>query len=293
MYNYLKRLQKIWSHPANRNSRLNAIWRAFSWQLTSKQTKKPIDVDAFGYSIRLYPDAFETRGIIYYTPYQEYHSMKFIESYLSEGDSFLDIGANIGIYSLLASSLVGKNGSVESFEPCPATYNRLEENITRNLIMQVNLHNLALGEKEGIVKLTTEYDATNFVVKNSSNIHSKIVTVPCKRLDHFFEAYRNFAMAKIDVEGYELSVLKGATSLLESCNPPVIQLEINGSYSRYGIDNQDIIAFLKQYGYEPAIYNADTNDLIFTEKNWDEILFINKQYKNKIFNKINSNPYKK
>jgi FkbM family methyltransferase len=286
MFNYLKRIKTIFLHPANRHARFQAVWRALSWQFTYKRSNTPIDICAFGYQLRLYPNDFITRAIIYYTPFNEYHSMKFVERYLRPGDSFIDIGANIGTYSLLASALVGETGSVESFEPGTTTYKRLQENINRNQITQVNLHQVALGATEETVNFTTEYDATNFVVSNSTGFNAKITTVPCQRLDRSLSINRSFAMAKIDVEGYELSVLQGATSFLGYCNPPVIQLEINGSSSRYGIEDKDLIDFLKYYGYEPAIYNAETNQLIFTEDVWDEVLFISKTHQEIVLQKI-------
>jgi hypothetical protein len=67
MQSYINRLKTIWTHPANRNFPLKAVLRALHWQLTSKQTGTPVDIDAFGYSMRLYPDAFQTREIIYCT----------------------------------------------------------------------------------------------------------------------------------------------------------------------------------------------------------------------------------
>lgn len=290
IFDYLQRIKTIYLHPANRHNRLQAIWRALNWQLTYKQSDQPIDVRAFGYQLRLYPNDFVTRAIIYYTPFNEYHSMKFVERYLRPGDSFIDIGANIGLYSLLAASLVGKTGSVESFEPGPTTYKRLQQNINRNQITQVNLYQMALGSTEETVNFTTEYDATNFIVRNSTDSNYKTTKVPCQKLDRVLSTNRCFSMAKIDVEGYELSVLKGATSFLKYCNPPVIQLEINGSSYRYGIKSKDIIDFLKYYCYEPAVYDAETNKLIFTDDVWDEVLFINKKSKDIVLEKIkNSN----
>ncbi|HSN66264.1 MAG TPA: hypothetical protein VLS94_06460, partial [Fusibacter sp.] len=125
---FLKQLQNIWGHPANKDSQFQAIGRSIKWWLNSRNSSTPIEVDFCGYKLLLYSDSFQTRGIVYYTPFHDYDSMRFVQRYLRPGDNFIDIGANIGEYTLLACSIIGDSGSVSAFEPVPKTVDRLKEN---------------------------------------------------------------------------------------------------------------------------------------------------------------------
>lgn len=286
MLSYFENLKKIWNHSSNRNNRIGAIYRVIKWWLGARIQEKTIEIDAFGYKIKLYPDAFMTRGIVFYTPLLDYDMMHFIQRYLKPGDSFIDIGANIGLYTLLASSLVGKNGHIDSFEPVPKTVKRLKENISINKLTQVQIHPIALGEKDSTLQFTQEHDATNHVLNFNRDNNVNSIEVSSKRLDRVISD-RNYAMAKIDVEGWELPLLKGAENLLSSNNPPVLMLEINGSFTKYGYKASDIINYLNSLGYDSARYDANKNELIFTKEVWDDVLFISRIDKDKVLAKIN------
>lgn len=286
MLNYLKRLKTIWLHPSNRGNRLGAVSRSVKWWLGSQRSECAIETDAFGYKMKLYPDAFQTRGIIYFTPSKDYDLTLFIQRYLRPGDSFIDIGANIGIYTLLASSLVGEFGSVHSFEPVPKTVNRLQENISRNGLNQVKVHSIALGETEGNVQFTLDYDATNHVLSSNESFVNNSIKVPCRCLDEIM-GNQEHAMAKIDVEGWEFLVLKGAYNMLSHHNPPVLVLEINGAFRRYEYDSLDLISYLEEIGYDSALYDADTNKLNFTRKVWGDVLFISRKHRERTLARIN------
>lgn len=264
MRQYIKRLNSILKHPANRNQKLKALSRSLWWQINTKLTKKTTEINAFGYKMLIYSPTV-ARRFVYYSPWADYDETSFIERFLRKGDKFIDIGANIGIYSLLAASLVGKQGCVDCFEPCPQTFNRLKENITRNNIRQVNLHALALAESSGFVKFTQDLDGTNHIILSDSNEHN-FITVPSETLDETLSDSENYVMAKLDVEGVELSVLKGADNLLSKNNPPVLQLEINGLHQRYNYQSNELINFLKSKGYEMAVYHGLSNSLSFTDE---------------------------
>ncbi|MBK4728703.1 FkbM family methyltransferase [Oxynema sp. CENA135] len=286
MLTHLKRLNTIWLHPSNRGNRLGAVSRSARWWLGPQRSGRTIEVDAFGYKMKLYPDAFQTRGIIYFTPSKDYDITRFIERYLRPGDSFIDIGANIGIYTLLASSLVGKTGSVHAFEPVPQTVNRLQENVNRNGLSQVEIHSIALGETDSVIQFTVDYDATNHVILSNDISMHNCIEVPCKCLDNIV-GEKNHTMAKIDVEGWEIPVLRGAYNMLARHNPPVLVLEINGSFCRYGFDSLDVIKYLEKLGYDSALYDADTNQLTFTREVWGDVFFISNEHKNWVLERIN------
>nr|WP_275335106.1 FkbM family methyltransferase [Nodosilinea sp. TSF1-S3]MDF0368153.1 FkbM family methyltransferase [Nodosilinea sp. TSF1-S3] len=203
--------------------------------------------------------------------------MSFIQRYLKENDFFIDAGANIGVYSLLASSLVGLEGCVYSFEPVPTTFHRLQKNIAQNRIKNIKSFQVALGEKTEQLQFTVDEDETNHVVSDKSQ--RLTVSVPSMPLSEAVPMDASWAMAKVDLEGYELFFLRGARNLLEKLNPPVLLLEINNSFSRYGYLANDIYSFLENFGYQAATYNANLNQLSFDEATWNDVLFISKAHR--------------
>lgn len=288
MLNYIKRLNSILKHPANKNRKIQSLYQLIQWQLTNKLIDKKTEIDAFGYKMIIYSPTV-ARRFVYYTACADYDETSFIRRFLKERDRFLDIGANIGIYTLLAASIVKEGGHVDAFEPCPSTYSILKENINRNHILQVSLHAVALGEEPGTVKFTPDLDGTNHIITSNSR-HENFIAVPCQTLDQTFaDNAKNYAMAKLDVEGVELSVLRGANSLLSRNNPPVLLLEINGLHKRYGHQSFEIIYFLKSKGYDMAIYTNRDNQITFIDEPKPGIhnyLFISKKAIDWVKNRI-------
>lgn len=284
---FLKRFQSIWEHPANKNNQFQAIGRSIGWWLNNRNSSTPVEVELCGYRLLLYSDAFQTRSIVYYTPFHDYDSMRFVQRYLRSGDNFIDIGANIGEYTLLACSIIGDSGSVSAFEPVPKTVNRLKENIDINQLSQVKVYPIALGDTDSIVSFTLTHDAVSHITVLNDLPQANKIQVPCHRLENVLED-KLYAMAKIDVEGGELSAIKGANKLLSQKNPPVLMLEINGAFKRYGVTKKEILNYLSTFGYRSAIYKADTNHLTFTEDVWGDVLFIANDYLDQVVDRIST-----
>lgn len=141
----------IWTHPNCSETKIQGILKFISWQLYKRLTKKYIDLQLVdSIKIRCHPDSRSAAAALYCGLY-DYHDMNFLLRYLRAEDSFLDIGANIGIYTLLAASII-KSGIIYSFEALPKNYTRLEENLKINQLEQVKTYLLACHRK--IVKNT-------------------------------------------------------------------------------------------------------------------------------------------
>src|SRR6266542_1227032 len=107
-------LRLIWEHPANRNNRIAAVAKAALWQAYKRTIRRPLDLTVYGgLRLRAYPDSHEPGRFIYYGGLPDYEEMTFMCRYLRQGDRFIDGGANVGAYTLLAASLVGPTGSVD------------------------------------------------------------------------------------------------------------------------------------------------------------------------------------
>lgn len=154
--------------------------------------------------------------------------------YLRPGGCFYDAGAHIGYYSLLAARLVGEAGRVVAFEPDPANVHVLQENLSRNGVSNVDVVPAALWSHCGVgtfqrsaaerPDLSSRRGAV--VALNGRPPGSGLINMKTLTLDAFAADRRPPAMIKIDVEGAEIEVLKGAQKLIAQTRP-VFLLEVH------------------------------------------------------------------
>jgi FkbM family methyltransferase len=197
--------------------------------------------------------------------------IEFLKKYLKKGDTFIDIGANIGLYSLYASKIVDNKGKVIAFEPTPSTFKRLMQNIQLNNVTNVEANNIGLSNQKSTLKLHISndgYDAWNsFTVLNDIVISDEIDAY-VDTLDSYFASnnIKNVRLVKVDVEGWEKYVLEGATNLLKREDAPVFLIEFtetNAFAAGYYIG--EIFDFMKNYGYDWYSFNSEQN-LFINEK---------------------------
>lgn len=150
---------------------------------------------------------------------------------LRPGDQALDIGANIGLVSLLMSRLVGPGGSVHAFEPNPRMLEAFKLMTERNGLTNVELHEVALGESDGELELHVPLGNAGAasLVRHYGQRTLETVSVPVRTLDDVVAAGRidTIRLIKIDVEGFEPAVFRGARSLLSRQVPDAILFEFN------------------------------------------------------------------
>lgn len=189
----------------------------------------------------------------------DFEEMMFVLHFLREQDLFLDVGANAGVYSLLASGMAGARSI--AFEPVPETYNRLIEHVKLNRVeRKVQCMNQGIGEQEGALRFSCgNRDCLNHVLK-TDNADKQFIEVSVTTLDKVAETTRP-AMLKLDIEGYEWYALKGASELLHSDSLKAIVLEYNLHAKRYDILPEQISSLLRGYGYETYRYDAFARQL--------------------------------
>ena len=185
---------------------------------------------------------------LFQTGTYEKGTLYFIASCLNRGDCFIDIGANIGLMSIFASQCVGNPGKILAFEAHPETHELLLENIILNHIENTDTFNFALGNETG---KATIYDNWNVNRGGASLvIHAENSTgfeVDVKTLDEAIQNDFQPKMIKIDVEGFEFQVLKGATNTIKNCKPILI---IEFSVSRENqYDPFEMIDFIESIGF--------------------------------------------
>jgi FkbM family methyltransferase len=250
-------LQFILYHPLNNNQKLSAIWRFFYWQIRNLFVKIEIQFN-FGESSQLYLK----RGMTgasgnYYCGLHDFKDMAFIMHFLRSHDQFIDIGANIGSYTILAASEVG--AKTISFEPIPSTFKVLIKNVELNSVQNhVQALNIGLGSQPGILKFTNNLDTVNHVAFGEEE---NIIDIQVKTLDQIeFDDRTTFI--KIDVEGFESDVISGAKNILSNNNTAGLIIELNGSGKRYGHVDFEIHKILLGYGYKPFDYLPFSRKLV-------------------------------
>ena len=257
MFRLFRALKFIFIHPFNSDNKINAIINFFKWQLSCLLNPYPI-IYQFTENTKL----IVCKGLTgatgnLYCGLMEYNEMGFLLHFLRRADTFVDIGANIGSYTILASSQVKANSI--SIEPLQETFKKLIDNILINKVEQnVKAFNIGLGSEIGKIHFTQSLDTINHVATKEEidTIEVKIDT-----LDNLLMNEQCPSLIKIDVEGYENEVINGAEKTLENQSLKAIIIELNGSGSRYGYDDENIHLKLLQYGFKPYCYNPKGKEL--------------------------------
>jgi FkbM family methyltransferase len=252
MYSLLNTISFILRHPLNETRKIAALSRYIRWQVGSRILPGPVAV-SFVDSTRLLlqPGMIGATGNVY-CGLQEFEDMAFVLHVLRPGDLFADIGSNVGSYTVLAAGAAGAN--CVSFEPLPATFVHLLDNIRlNNLESKVTAKNIGLGASSGSLTFTSGLDAVNHVVAEREVVENSI-EVPVSTLDAVLSG-STLTLMKIDVEGFETEVLNGASETMQGSSLLGAVIELNGSGLRYGYDEEKIHQRMLGWGFAPARYD--------------------------------------
>lgn len=233
--------------------------RAIIWRyLQTKHPDKPRIVRlGKNLKVRVYPyDVIGKR--IFIDGLFEKEECRFVTGFLKPGMIFLDIGANLGQYTLLAAQQVGPTGRVHSFEPSGRMYSELRYNVAlNNLSDNCFLNQVAVFEKEGSAQLS-RYEPGAEVFGSLGNQHwanhsivgsekVKTITLDTYVLENHIP---KIDLIKIDIEGGELPALRGAERILSQPDAPTIVLEMSDDNTvGFGYKALDIWDYLSEFGY--------------------------------------------
>lgn len=255
----LKVLNFIASHPLNKGRKARAFMRYARWQIGSRLVGAEI-VQPWVNGSRFFVRRGET-GITgnIYAGLQEFPDMGFLLHALREDDLFVDVGANVGSYTILACAAVGARGW--AFEPVPSTYRRLDDNIRLNrLEARVRHLNVGIGREPGTIAFTSELDTVNHALADGEHC-TNAIKVEVRTLNGMLGATAPSLM-KIDVEGFEMPVLEGASEILSNDALHSVIMELNGSGSRYGYCESRIVELMRGYGFGTYSYDPIGRRLI-------------------------------
>jgi FkbM family methyltransferase len=247
----------IATHPLNRGKRIQSLVKFFTWQLLSRFGSFSLIFKWVNNSTLLINKGESGITGNFYVGLMEFEDMSFLLHTLQKETIFIDIGANMGAYTILASKVCGSKSI--AFEPVPSSYNRLCDQVRINNIEHlVTKKNIGLAKKDGYLYFTKNLNAMNKVSLDKNKTDSVLVKV--SQLDSEI-SIDNPLFLKIDVEGYEYDVLLGAKKILESSNLLGIILEINNCGLSYGHTKEDIHNFLTTYNLIPIRYYPFTRDI--------------------------------
>ena len=238
-------------------------------------------VDLQGFTMMLQGDNYLEEKIIK-TGSWEPATTEVFRYLVKPGMTVVDIGANIGYFSLLSASLVGSTGQVHAFEPYPGYQERLKQSLSVNDLPQVRLIPFALSDKveshdlyKGLAsarmhKWTHEDPAFNKV--------RDVVKVSCLPLDEYAKRYLSrIDIIKIDVDGYEMNVLRGAQESLRKYKPILIAELFEEALLDAGSSVREILDFLEEMGYVPYSEQGQRYDYgkLYDEATYDPKLSVN------------------
>lgn len=186
--------------------------------------------------------------------FYEPETVSLIQRFLGPGKVFLDVGAHVGQYTLVASQRVGDDGQVHSFEPDPNTFRWLAGNVRRNYLQNVHLNQAALSDEPGTKHFyfATPQDIGSNSLSRPSNDSGRSCEVTCTTVDDYLAKKRveTVDVIKVDIEGAEYPMLKGAQRLLSRPDKPVIIAEFEEARQRaFGNSCAELAELLSSHGY--------------------------------------------
>lgn len=200
----------------------------------------------YGWIRLLYSGDSDSQEIAYHMNQERWYEkdMHVFRNLLAPGETAIDVGANMGFVTTMLASIVGPAGRVVSFEPSRTVFEKLRKTVAANGLEQVVPMNLGCGASSSV-------ECLNEITSSSGNAsivghgnHSTAIRV--ERLDDIPEAWASsVALLKIDTEGYEPEVLRGAARLIET-HRPIIYLEMGGDYLASTVQS---IELLQHAGY--------------------------------------------
>lgn len=214
----------------------------------------------------------EGNTFLYYG-FCEANVTNFFLRYIREGMTVFDVGAHVGMYTMLASELIGESGSVHSFEPTPSTFLFLKENTAS--LSNVHINQKAVSDMETEITLLDYgpgYGAYNTASQHGAQGITKpgtTISVATISLDTYARQHDlSPDLLKLDAEGFESAVLKGSEELLNqtSAKRPLIILEVAGG-DEWSENRQECFTLLKNANYETYTMNTDGT---VSEHNYEE-----------------------
>ncbi len=247
---------RLLARLAEQPRRVRGASRTRWWASRRSDGRGPIVELQSGCRLQLYLDS-KLCEALYCWGFEE-EEQDFVTRFLRPGDVFVDVGANIGLFSVIASSRVGSNGRVISFEPASSLRERLSENLCLNSCSNVSVLSYALSDTQESRALSVcgaGFDAWSTLASGGTGDRpSKTEMVRCRTLSDVAKETPEVLEAcflKIDVEGWETRVLRGAAEVLRNHVPRVLLIEFSRApQQQAGSSYEELWNELRKQGFE-------------------------------------------
>jgi FkbM family methyltransferase len=219
--------------------------------------------------------------LLYYLGTFEPYCLSYLHRCAGKGSTIVDVGANVGFYTIESSLSVGPTGRVISIEAAPSHVRSIRENVRLNEFENVKVIETAVGDTNGEAVLTLPSGDNLGAFTLGRVIGEQAYSVTVKRIDDILQEQGTASVdfIKMDIEGSELRALRGAEQTLKSDRPAIL-LELNSAaLQRCGSSVAEVKEFLDRHGYKGwiltrttarPIENSDTHSC-------DECLFIHRE----------------
>lgn len=253
-----KTLNTILAHPLNQGRALGALGDYLAWNIGRRLLRADYVLPLDDACDLIVSNRQNYATLLYTCRLWDFEEMCFLLHLLRPEDLFVDIGANVGAYTVLAAKQAGARAI--GFEPVPSTYDEFRRNIALNGIEnRAEARQLGLGETPVTMKMTADRGGLNRVVV--AGFEGRTVEVEIKRLDDVLPA-TGCRLIKMDAEGYEMNILRGARATFSNPSLAGLIVELNGSGEAYGHSDASVHAEIVGYGFQPYRYNPSVRQLI-------------------------------
>ncbi len=242
----------ILNHPVNKNRKAAALFEWVSWQCASRLVGGPFVVSYVNDSKLLVSRGMRGATGNIYAGLHEFSEMSFLLHFLRTDDLFIDVGANVGTYTVLAAKVCGAH--CIAFEPDHESFKNLTANIKFNEISnRVRVYQIAISDHDGFVPFTTELGTENRILQKPM-LQKGVVKVKTDTLDNILNNSKP-TLIKIDVEGHQNHVINGAINTLATESLGAVIMEMNAGNSQTDKFSQFLHQCMRRQGLNAVSYS--------------------------------------
>jgi len=240
--------------------RISQLWGLYKFLLSRV---KPDFIIIDGH--KLFLDKLDSLGLFLHRSYEEYET-EIVKKIIKKGETVVDVGANIGYFTLIFAKLVGKNGKVFAFEPDPSNLDLLKKNIETNGYKNVILVNKALSSKTGTTKLfLSDINLGDHMIVDAKENRSSIEIDTITGDDYFSGFMEKINFIKMDIQGAETDSIIGMSSLLGKMTDVKIMIEFAPKkLKNFGHNPIELLNILTENDFKLFEINDDKKKIIPT-----------------------------
>lgn len=214
-------------------------------------SNEPIEVRQDGYSVFVRSSDRDIGNAIGKGVTYEPHVSAVLHRHVSRGDTFLDIGANIGYFTMMAAQLVGPRGKVIAIEPMDKNLQLIYLGIVRNEFENIDVLPFGASDRAGIVSIITDPGTSNALVQSAPSKRVPSLYAATRRIDDMCADLGRVNFIKIDIEGHEVFAWRGAKDLLARCKPTIAsEFHPHAMRENAGVDSREYVEMIFSYSSE-------------------------------------------